>query len=515
MKLVDCFRAIRLAAGSHRTIAAGLSALSLAVGADAALAASKPRQVAPPVAAVVPQGPLLVVVSIGAQRLSVYDRNGRVLQSPVSSGQVGHETPQGVFAIIERNREHFSNLYDDAPMPNMQRITWSGVAMHAGRLPGYAASHGCIRLPFDVSDRLFELTKLGTRVVVTEDEVAPVAIEHAKLFTTRSDDAGLRVANAGDAMPSRSVVAGPMMLGGAMTRMTATPGLPQAVDIFSGRPEGMSRSAWAAELLARSQVADGKAKAAKGKAAAAAREAKGLMNLVLKAERSRSVLAARVDILEAKLAAGNLKPIVADRLTQEKAAGLARLGIVMADVDSLRAAEELKRAESDQLAAEMASLEVHRTAAGILARDANRSSKPVSVLVSRKTGRLYVRQGFQPVFDVPVTIADAGQPIGTHVFTAHDHRAGSDAMHWSAITTVGATAALSDVPAKRSRKSRSAAMPARPDLTATAALDRIEIPDDVRHRIGGMLMPGSSLIVSDEGISAETGKGTDFVVLTQ
>ena len=92
-----------------------------------------------------PQGPLLVVVSIGAQRLAVYDKHGRVLESQVSSGRVGYETPQGVFAIIERNREHFSNLYDDAPMPNMQRITWSGVAMHAGRLPGYAASHGCIR----------------------------------------------------------------------------------------------------------------------------------------------------------------------------------------------------------------------------------------------------------------------------------------------------------------------------------------------------------------------------------
>ena len=126
---------------------------------------------------VMPSGPLLAVVSIGAQRLSVYDKNGQILTSRVSSGRTGFETPQGVFAVIERNREHFSNLYDDAPMPNMQRITWSGVAMHAGKLPGYPASHGCIRLPHVVSERLFELTKLGTRVVVTESDTAPVAFD--------------------------------------------------------------------------------------------------------------------------------------------------------------------------------------------------------------------------------------------------------------------------------------------------------------------------------------------------
>ena len=101
-----------------------------------------------------PDGPLMVVVSIGSQRMRVFDRHGAVIESPISTGRDEYDTPQGVFAIIERNNEHFSNLYDDAPMPNMQRITWSGVALHAGHVPGYRASHGCIRLPEKVSEKL-------------------------------------------------------------------------------------------------------------------------------------------------------------------------------------------------------------------------------------------------------------------------------------------------------------------------------------------------------------------------
>ncbi|MEQ1611418.1 MAG: L,D-transpeptidase family protein [Hyphomicrobiaceae bacterium] len=472
---------------------------------------------APPIAVAAPEGPLLVVVSIGSQRLAVYDKHGRVLESAISSGQVGYDTPQGVFSIIERNREHFSNLYDDAPMPNMQRITWSGVAMHAGRLPGYPASHGCIRLPLSVSERLFELTRLGTRVVVTEDDVAPVAFEHSKLFNTRSEDATLKVADAGGPMRSNSVIAAPMLLGGAITGLEPTPGLPPSVDPFAGRPEGLSRAAWTAELLARSQVVDAKAKAAKVKAAASVRDASGLMTVVLKAERSRSVLAARVDALEARLANATSRPKLAAKIEKERDATLARLGAVMADIDRLRAMEEAKRGEADRSASEAQQLEEKRGAAALLAREASRGLKPVSVFVSRKTGRLYVRQGFHPLFDVPVGIEHASQPIGTHVFTAIGQKQGSEAMQWSAITTVGATPEVTVQPAaRRARKGMPTIAPEpRPHLTATAALDRIEIPDDVRQRIAQMLMPGSSLIVSDEGISVETGKGTDFVVLTQ
>src|SRR5262245_38690962 len=98
--------------------------------------------------------PILAIVSLRSQRITVYDVNGWILRAPVSSGQKGRETPAGVFSVIEKEAEHYSNLYDDAFMPHMQRITWSGIALHGGPLPGHPASHGCIRMPFDFAERL-------------------------------------------------------------------------------------------------------------------------------------------------------------------------------------------------------------------------------------------------------------------------------------------------------------------------------------------------------------------------
>jgi len=111
-------------------------------------------------------GPLLLVVSLDEQRAYVY-RNGVLTGvSTVSTGKKGHETPTGVFTILQKNKEHYSNLYNNAPMPYMQRLTWGGIALHAGGLPGYPASHGCIRLPSEFARRLFDVTAHGMTVVV-------------------------------------------------------------------------------------------------------------------------------------------------------------------------------------------------------------------------------------------------------------------------------------------------------------------------------------------------------------
>src|ERR1700733_6760783 len=103
--------------------------------------------------------PILAIVSLRSQKIIVYDADGWILQAPVSSGQAGRETPAGIFSIIQKEAEHYSNLYDDAYMPHMQRITWSGIALHGGPLPGHAASHGCVRLPYDFAERLFNATR--------------------------------------------------------------------------------------------------------------------------------------------------------------------------------------------------------------------------------------------------------------------------------------------------------------------------------------------------------------------
>jgi hypothetical protein len=114
-------------------------------------------------------GPLLLVVSLDEQRAYVY-RNGVLAGvSTASTGKKGHETPTGVFTILQKNKDHYSNLYNNAPMPYMQRLTWGGIALHAGGLPGYPASHGCIRLPSEFARRLFEITSPGMTVVVASD----------------------------------------------------------------------------------------------------------------------------------------------------------------------------------------------------------------------------------------------------------------------------------------------------------------------------------------------------------
>jgi hypothetical protein len=128
-----------------------------------------------------PQGPLVIAISLDRQRLKLYDANGLFAESPVSTGMRGHTTPMGVFSIIQKNKYHRSNIYSGAPMPYMQRITWSGIALHAGVLPGYPASHGCIRMPMNFAMRLWGWTRMGARVVITPGEVSPVDFDNAKL----------------------------------------------------------------------------------------------------------------------------------------------------------------------------------------------------------------------------------------------------------------------------------------------------------------------------------------------
>jgi hypothetical protein len=116
-----------------------------------------------------PDGPVVVVVSLPLQLVHVY-RNGIVIAvSTCSTGMPGHRTPTGVFTILQKNKTHFSSTYNNAPMPNMQRLTWQGVALHAGQLPGYPASHGCIRLPTEFSRLLFTVTGLGTSVIIADN----------------------------------------------------------------------------------------------------------------------------------------------------------------------------------------------------------------------------------------------------------------------------------------------------------------------------------------------------------
>ncbi|MBK9080535.1 MAG: L,D-transpeptidase family protein [Hyphomicrobium sp.] len=126
--------------------------------------------------------PVMAIVSIKRQNITFYDSEGWTVRAPVSTGVKGRETPAGVFAILQKNEDHRSNLYDDAHMPHMQRLTWNGIAMHGGPLPGYAASHGCVRLPFNFAEELFDKTRIGMRVIVSPDDATPEDFTHPALL---------------------------------------------------------------------------------------------------------------------------------------------------------------------------------------------------------------------------------------------------------------------------------------------------------------------------------------------
>ena len=133
----------------------------------------------------VPVGPLHIIISIAKQRATVFSNGIRIAEAPISTGVPGHPTPMGVFSVISKSRYHKSNIYSGAPMPYMQRITWSGIALHQGPLPGFPASHGCIRLPEAFAVKLWAISKVGARVIVTRDEPAPFKIENARLFVPK------------------------------------------------------------------------------------------------------------------------------------------------------------------------------------------------------------------------------------------------------------------------------------------------------------------------------------------
>jgi hypothetical protein len=132
-----------------------------------------------------PEGSALVIVNLDSQRLVMFRNGIPIGASTVSSGKTGHETPTGVFEILQKRQEHHSKTYNNAPMPNMQRLTWQGIALHAGQLPGYPASHGCVRLPLAFSKLLFGATSLGMTVVITSIPVLPAASEGPGLMQTQ------------------------------------------------------------------------------------------------------------------------------------------------------------------------------------------------------------------------------------------------------------------------------------------------------------------------------------------
>jgi hypothetical protein len=429
---------------------AAMTALT-ALTADAAPKQARP---ASPKEATAPREagePIMAIVSIKSQQVTFYDAEGWILRAPVSTGVKDRETPAGVFAVIEKDRDHRSTMYDDAWMPHMQRITWNGLALHGGPLPGYAASHGCIRMPFGFAERLFNKTRIGMRIIISPDDAEPVEFSHPALLTPNAK----AIADASAQAEPLAREAAEAARAADETKKSATMTTRETASLTSSlrKLESLKKSADAELASADRAIAAAKTDQAKARAE----------------ERKQKAAAKATE--------------AATRLDTAKADAKSKLDAAAAAKDAAKAAETRK------------------ATAAKAAVEAKLALEPVSIYISRATQKLYVRRnthrpapdGGGEVFDsfeVPVTIRNPEKPIGTHVITAMASKdGGKDAsLRWTAVTIDGAD-------------------------DAKDALDRITIPQDVLNRLAPTALPRSSIVVSDEPLSAETNYRTEFVAV--
>lgn len=488
--------------------------------------------------------PIVVVVSLGRQKLTVHGARGKIAEAPISSGTRADPTPTGIFSVIGKAVDHESNLYVGAKMPFMQRLTWTGTALHAGHLPGYPASHGCIRMPKAFSERLYDMTVINSRVVVTAGDVAPAPIEHAKLFQPQKPDPSLKpVGPVSIPIPRR-------MPGRATASAVYTPARPVYTGVVPLTFQARARFEETARLFAAIAPAD-EARAASweqmkvsNRALAIARsdlerhdnETARVAGAVERLQRSRRSTGGELTTIMTKAeqtrrveAFDNLvraETAVDSRVydvTSSLAAAeeqLADLKLRRADIESrLTAAENDRRALNDTMRDAVRGLRDAQAAFRRSQLEDIRYMKPVSVLVSRADRRIYIRQGFEPVIDLPIEIADPERPLGTHLYTAMAASADGSKVSWTALSFSAAGASPLAEPERKGKAAKTrgkpisaAAVPPVSAATAAHALDRLTFPKEALEAITERMKPGSSLIIADEGTSKYFGNGTDFIV---
>jgi hypothetical protein len=453
--------------------------------------------------------PVLAVVSIARQRVKVYASPGVIAQSPISSGMPGYRTPTGVFSILQRSRYHRSNLYSGAPMPYMQRLTWSGVALHAGVLPGYPASHGCIRLPHHFAVRLWGMTRLGTRVVVAPDDPPVLPIMHPRLPVPR-----LTPAPEGEVPPVAEtgrpeVQVSELSPAAAHTASDVERELPAPRRLLNPAERAEARKEEAAAAVAASAKAA--RLAAKDSAAKAAAARKGAS--ALRAAEAALAVAQRRHAATTRVAAAATRPATVERAGAALAAAEAKLEEAQRNAENARIAEAALAREAADAAAAAAEAETARRAAAAAIKEAERAAAPLSILVSRKSGKVLIRQAWAPVHEAPVKFADGEFALGTHLYLAMSAAEGGEGLRWVSVSVASQASGAS-----RRRIARQgngpAALPPPPPDTAEAALSRFELPEETRQFIAERLWTGAALVVSDHA-GSETGTYTDFIVQTR
>ena len=392
-------RTARTAGAARRWVRPAIMAVAAmaALTAPMAGAMAKQSRPAPVKEATAPRAagePIMAIVSIRTQQVTLYDAEGWILRAPVSTGTTGRETPAGVFAVVEKEKDHRSNMYDDASMPNMQRITWNGIALHGGPLPGYAASHGCVRMPFGFAEKLFDKTRLGMRVIISPEDAEPMEFAHPALPVPKAEAIAAAPARA-EALPR------------------------EATEAAKAADETKKAAATATRETASLTASLRKLEAQKARA-----------NAELAAT-EKMIVSAKTDETKAK----------AEDLRQKAAAKAAEL-TTQFDTAKADATSKLDAAAAAKEAAKAA--QARKAATAKAASEAKLALEPVSIYISRATQKLYVRRQtekpapdgggvvFDATIEVPVRIGNPERPIGTHVFTAVARN--ESGLRWTAVT---------------------------------------------------------------------------------
>ena len=364
-------------------------------------------------------GPVQVVVSLKDQHMTVYRGLTTIMSSNISSGKKNHDTPTGIFSVLQKNRHHRSNIYSNAPMPFMQRLTWSGIALHASNsVPRYPASHGCIRMPHKFAGKLFKMGTFGAHVIIEDDPKPPSRITHPTLFKP----------------------------------------------VFSWS-QSKEYDAWVNQHISRQNLGfketDHRHPArifiTRHTQKAATKDIQRLLN-------------------ELGFGAGSVDGVMGP--TTRKAIGDFRSSMGLSNDGKLT--DEVSNA-------------LYRIAG---------ESKPAN-------GRLLVRKHQRTVFETEIHISDPEKPLGSHLLTTYNFDKKASDTQWTAFT-------LRDRVQKNvSLKSGIQIDRSTQRFSVRRTLDRIQMSKHDREQISRMLSPGSSITISDNGMSIETGaKGTDFIVLT-
>ncbi|ASW06200.1 L,D-transpeptidase family protein [Rhizobium sp. 11515TR] len=385
---------------------------------------------------------LQIVVSKDRQSLAVYDGDKVIATSKVSTGKRGHTTPSGIFSILEKKVYHESNLYSAAPMPFMQRLTWSGIALHeSNSVPNYPASHGCVRMPKAFAKMLYQMTERGVHVVIADQPLVPQPFENAMLFQPLA------------APP-------PALFSGIELRPMTASFLPQAQPL---------------------QVATNDVTS-------------------IKIPKAQETLAPPAD-------PAPLSILITRRGLRENVRDLQGIlngmGFITGTPDGMLGPATVQAIEDFKKAHDI------KTTGGLVSPALMKAVYAAAGKGEPPNGAIMVRQNFKPLFEGPAIIAEPQEALGVHFFTANTIDRISGKADWFGMT-------LEEDLSKQTKKRYGITSEEQSQSfdAAGQALNRITIPDDIRHRIEDLLTAGSSLTISDTGVGPETGNETDFITIT-